>query len=139
MKHQWLAEKVDDLDAIAATIVQSFPSLRLFTLEGDLGSGKTSLVKAMGKVLGVDEIISSPSFAILQEYGDPVRIYHFDLYRLERSEELLEIGFEDYLYSPRYVFIEWPSIAEKWLKEHPLGKIDIEIMENNDRLVNLVI
>jgi tRNA threonylcarbamoyladenosine biosynthesis protein TsaE len=139
MTRQWTAQKADDLDTIAREIFKTYPDLRLYTLEGDLGSGKTSFVKAFGKALGLEETISSPSFAIIQEYGEPVAIYHFDLYRLKDPEELLEIGFEDYLFSPCFVFIEWPSIAERWLKDHTVAKIDIQIMDNNNRLVNLVI
>lgn len=92
----------------------AFPEARVFALHGELGAGKTTLIKGFCAALGVKDQASSPSFAIVNEYraagGEPV--YHFDLYRLKDAPELEGIGFEEYLDSGAYCFIEWPELAE---------------------------
>lgn len=98
----------------AATLLQAFPQTRVFTFSGPLGAGKTTLIKALCARLGVEAGTSSPSFAIVNEYrranGEPV--YHFDLYRLNKAQELEGIGFTEYLDSGHYCFVEWPALGE---------------------------
>ncbi|MBL7951833.1 MAG: tRNA (adenosine(37)-N6)-threonylcarbamoyltransferase complex ATPase subunit type 1 TsaE [Flavobacteriales bacterium] len=105
--------KPTDAEEVASLILQSHAEARIFAFTGDLGAGKTTLIKALCKVLGVADQTSSPSFAIVNEYrtgaGDP--LYHFDLYRLKAEEELDGIGFDEYLDSGHYCFIEWPELA----------------------------
>jgi tRNA threonylcarbamoyladenosine biosynthesis protein TsaE len=102
----------------------AFPFSRIFLLEGDLGAGKTSFVKAFCEVLGIEEAVSSPTFNIVHAYeeGD-ITVYHFDLYRLKNTAELEEIGFDEYLphrqaglRGDAYVFIEWPELAMPFLE-----------------------
>lgn len=77
-------------------------------LFGDLGTGKTTLTKAIGKSLGIDEIITSPTFTIIQEYREgKLPLYHFDVYRLQSEEELLDLGYEEYFYGEGVSIIEW--------------------------------
>ncbi|MFW6266839.1 MAG: tRNA (adenosine(37)-N6)-threonylcarbamoyltransferase complex ATPase subunit type 1 TsaE [Halanaerobium sp.] len=83
----------------------------LVLLKGELGTGKTLITKAVASALGYQGEVTSPTFNLVQEYQAEVEIIHMDLYRLDKSEELLEIGFEDYLNRDALIFIEWPEIA----------------------------
>ncbi|MBL7940173.1 MAG: tRNA (adenosine(37)-N6)-threonylcarbamoyltransferase complex ATPase subunit type 1 TsaE [Flavobacteriales bacterium] len=118
--------KPEEAEDIARLVLQSHDTARVFALHGDLGAGKTTLIKAFCKALGVTDRTSSPSFAIVNEYrtgsGDP--LYHFDLYRLKTAEELDGIGFDEYLDSGAYCFIEWPELAEAHL---PAGVLHVRI------------
>lgn len=106
-----------DAPDIARRIVQGHPEARVFALHGELGAGKTTVIKGFCTALGVTDQASSPSFAIVNEYraasGEPV--YHFDLYRLKDAQELEGIGFTEYVDSGHYCFIEWPELAEHLL------------------------
>lgn len=106
--------KPEEATEIARLILQSHAERRVFALVGELGAGKTTLIKGFCTALGVADQTSSPSFAIVNEYrgaaGEPV--YHFDLYRLRDAGELEGIGFEEYVDSGAYCFIEWPELAE---------------------------
>ena len=86
---------------------------RIFAIEGDLGSGKTTLVKHICFQLNVVDSVSSPTFPIVNEYicSNKMKYYHFDLYRIDNIDELFSLGFEDYISSGSYCFIEWPNIA----------------------------
>jgi len=109
--------KPSEAPEIARLILQGYPVHRVFAFHGELGAGKTTLIKAFCQALGVEDGTSSPSFAIVNEYraasGDPV--YHFDLYRLKDAGELHSIGFTEYVDSGHYCFIEWPELAEELL------------------------
>jgi tRNA threonylcarbamoyladenosine biosynthesis protein TsaE len=110
--------KPADAAAVARMILDSYPGRRIFTFTGDLGAGKTTLIKGFCEALGVKEGTSSPSFAIVNEYqGDHGKIHHFDLYRLKHEEELEGIGFTEYVDSGAYCFIEWPELAGGMLPE----------------------
>jgi tRNA threonylcarbamoyladenosine biosynthesis protein TsaE len=102
---------------IARLILDSHADRRVFALHGEMGVGKTTLIKAFCEALGVKDHTSSPSFAIVNEYrtasGDPV--YHFDLYRMKEAGELDAIGFTEYVDSGAYCFIEWPELARPLL------------------------
>lgn len=130
--------KPSEAPDIARLILDGFPQHRVFALHGDLGAGKTTLIKAFCQALGVEDGTSSPSFAIVNEYraasGDPV--YHFDLYRLKAAGELDAIGFTEYVDSGHYCFIEWPELAEELL---PPGTLHVTLEEgvNGARLIEL--
>ena len=95
-----------------------------------MGSGKTTLIKEICKALGSTDHMSSPTFSIVNEYKyTGGKIFHFDLYRLKNLEELLDIGFEDYVYSQNYCLIEWPQLAERYLQNQFI-KINISTSEN---------
>ena len=114
----YTAATLAELREVASQLLIDFPE-GVFVLEGELGAGKTALVKAFGEVLGVDDEVSSPTFGIVNEYqGEQNIIYHFDLYRLQRTSDLAEIGFGEYVYAPEaIIFIEWPDIALPLLPE----------------------
>lgn len=128
-----------DVSRTAQALLAAHPQVRVFTFTGDLGAGKTTLIKALCAVLGVRAGTASPSFAIVNEYrteaGDPV--YHFDLYRLQQAKELEAIGFTEYVDSGHYCFIEWPELATDLL---PPGTVHLEvtIAEGDERIVRTV-
>ena len=122
----------------AAAMLAAFPQARVFTFEGPLGAGKTTLIKALCKLLGVESGMGSPSFAIVNEYAtnSSETIYHFDLYRLKKAQELEGIGFTEYVDSGRYCFIEWPEMAVPLL---PPGTVSVTVspQPNGTRIIRL--
>ncbi len=126
----WKVEKLEDWNSVAAEILKHFSEQKIFALYGEMGVGKTTLVKSFCKALGVKEEAVSPTFSLVNEYkiqphpkslsqGEGLeysdKIFHFDLYRLKSAEELLDIGFEEYLADGAICFIEWPELAEPFL------------------------
>ncbi|MGV9012750.1 MAG: tRNA (adenosine(37)-N6)-threonylcarbamoyltransferase complex ATPase subunit type 1 TsaE [Flavobacteriales bacterium] len=103
----------EDAPEIADALLAAYPKARVFAFEGPLGAGKTTFIKALCRRLGVAGGMGSPSFAIVNEYrsGDGEPVYHFDLYRLKKEQELEGIGFTEYVDSGHYCFIEWPELA----------------------------
>ena len=107
-----------DLERAAEEII-SKSKYKIFTLNGNLGAGKTTLVKYLCKVLNCTDSVTSPTFSLVNEYlSTSGKIFHFDLYRINYVEELFNIGFNEYIDSDNYCFIEWPSICENELHEH---------------------
>tara|TARA_B100001109_G_C18750141_1_gene420943 strand:+ start:376 stop:798 length:423 start_codon:yes stop_codon:yes gene_type:complete len=116
---------INNIDEISQLIVDKVKTKKTILLRGELGSGKTTLVKSVLKKMGVNDDVTSPTFSIVNEYEFAGNIiYHFDLYRIENIEELDVIGFEDYIYGQNICFIEWPEIV---LNKINLKYIDIEI------------
>lgn len=126
MNHCIICNDVSDLPDVAKTILKSFPAKRIFIFKGELGAGKTTLIKALCNELKVVGITNSPSFAIVNEYpaADKKMIYHFDFYRIKKISEIFDIGYEEYFFSGNYCFVEWPEIAEQIL---PPGYVEISI------------
>ncbi len=115
---KFVVQSFDELEKAAQEIIDR-AEYKIFTLTGNLGAGKTTMVKAFGKILGSNDPITSPTFSLVNEYMIPSgKIYHFDLYRIKNKEELLNIGFDEYIDSGSYCFIEWPEISETELPEH---------------------
>jgi tRNA threonylcarbamoyladenosine biosynthesis protein TsaE len=103
---------IDDLPLLAQELIRAFPKKSVFLFNGQMGAGKTTLIKEMCKALGVTDGMSSPTYSIVNEYTGAIDvIYHFDLYRLKNTEECFDIGFEEYVNSGNYCFIEWPDVA----------------------------
>jgi tRNA threonylcarbamoyladenosine biosynthesis protein TsaE len=124
---------IGDLPAVAQKILSVFPDKRVFAFYGNLGAGKTALIKALCEVLQVTDEVTSPSFALVNEYhcrSDEL-IYHFDFYRIKKLEEVLDIGYEEYLYSGWYCFLEWADKMEELLPES-FVKITIVKQEEDD-------
>lgn len=106
---------------------------------GDMGAGKTTFIQSLCGALGVEQVVNSPTFALINEYFTPDgdSIFHFDLYRIEREEELYDIGYEEYMYSEAYCFIEWPERAMALLPEDILH-LEIMVMPDQSRLLRSV-
>ena len=105
---------------------------------GELGAGKTTLIQEMCRQSGVSQEVTSPTFALVNEYtgSDERVIYHFDFYRIEEPEEVLDIGFEEYISSGNICFMEWPEKIEPFLPDNTL-RIFISVQQNNARLLRL--
>ncbi|MFN4124184.1 MAG: tRNA (adenosine(37)-N6)-threonylcarbamoyltransferase complex ATPase subunit type 1 TsaE, partial [Flavobacteriales bacterium] len=108
-----------------------------FALYGEMGAGKTTFIKSIAKELGVNDETSSPTFGFVNEYRgkNDIKIYHFDHYRVESVDELMSIGFNEYLQSGNYCFIEWPEKAESFLPNNHV-KISI-IEESGTRIIDM--
>lgn len=124
------ARQVSELDDIAGNILTLFPTDRIFAIYGNMGVGKTTLIKAFCRKLGVPDIVNSPTFSIVNEYrtigGE--RIYHFDFYRIKKLEEVYDLGYEDYLFSGSYCFIEWPEKLDSLI---PAGCVEVHMEDHS--------
>lgn len=108
---------LDQLEEAANFVLKNAKS-KIILFEGEMGSGKTTLIKKLVKQLGSQDTVSSPTFSLVNEYetNDNI-IYHFDLYRVNEVEELYNFGIETYIYSDKYVFVEWPDLLKSMLQE----------------------
>ena len=130
-------ERLDDLPSIAEKIVVFAQQIKVWIFVGDLGAGKTTLIKKICKNLGVNDEVASPTFAIINEYdtnGTP--LYHFDFYRLKTEQEAIDIGVGEYFYSGNYCLIEWPQKVENILPDELL-MISIESKGGEKRIFKL--
>ena len=135
MSKTFIAKSENDYSDICQDILD-FRNHSIFFLIGELGAGKTTMVKSFLQLLGSNDHSSSPTFSIMNEYLlEDKEVYHFDLYRINDLEEALHIGIEDYLYSGQLCFIEWPEILEP-LELENIHKIEIEHLENSHRRIN---
>ena len=133
---QILIPNLASIDRAANEFVTLMGTHRVFAISGELGAGKTTFIRAVCRLLGVVQTVNSPSFAIINEYFDAEgdSIYHFDLYRIEQPVELLDIGYEDYIYSGYICFIEWPEKAPLLIPEDAL-QVKIEVQNDKKRRV----
>ena len=132
--------KIASLDRIsiaAEEFISQTSGYKIFAFYGEMGVGKTTLIKEICKKLHVVNMVSSPSFSIINEYitdkGD--RIYHFDFYRIKNLEEVFDLGYEDYLYSGSYCLIEWPELVEALLPEN-IVRVTIEVDNDGTRTIS---
>ncbi|MCK4854375.1 MAG: tRNA (adenosine(37)-N6)-threonylcarbamoyltransferase complex ATPase subunit type 1 TsaE, partial [Bacteroidales bacterium] len=102
---------LSSIDDAARELIDNLPEKRIFAFYGEMGAGKTTLIKALCRVLQVTDVTSSPSFGLIYEYRTRGNdsVYHFDFYRIEHLEEAYDIGYEEYIDSGQYCFIEWPE------------------------------
>ena len=125
-----------EINSIAKEILNSLDS-RIILIYGEMGVGKTTLIRELVKELGYTRDISSPTFSIVNEYELTENlVYHFDFYRIESEEEIYDIGFEDYLQSGNWIFIEWPEKV-KYLIHEQVNEICLLKEDNNKRTINL--
>ena len=126
--------KEEDIKQAARQFVESMGDNTIFAFYGKMGAGKTTFIKAVCEELGVDDTVTSPTFAIVNEYeaaqGRP--IYHFDFYRITKVSEAYDMGCEEYFYSGHPCFIEWPELIEEVLPEETVN-VTIEALPNGER------
>jgi tRNA threonylcarbamoyladenosine biosynthesis protein TsaE len=129
---------LNELSSVAAEFLKHAGNKKQFAFYGSMGVGKTTFIKALCSRLDVVEVVTSPTFAIVNEYhtkaGDLV--YHFDFYRIRKLEELYDLGYEDYLYSANYCFIEWPELGEEVLPDH-LVKVTMDQLPDGSRIIEV--
>lgn len=107
---------LEELPALSKNILATHPDKKVFLLNGDMGAGKTTLIKELCRQLGVEDSISSPTFSIVNEYqATESPVYHFDFYRIENISEAHDMGAEEYFFSGHYCFIEWPEMISNLL------------------------
>ncbi len=127
-----LTYDLSEIDSIAKLLLSKVKSKTLL-FYGEMGAGKTTLIKAIIKALGSKDIVSSPTFSLVNEYHtDQGKIYHFDFYRIEDETEVLDMGFEDYLDSDSWKLVEWPQKIENLL-EADMQKVEVFIENQRSR------
>ena len=134
------SEKITSLKALevsARRLIDQFPGDRVFAFYGKMGAGKTTFIQALCRVIGSGDNVTSPTFALINEYKtqDNVSIFHFDFYRIKSIEEAFDLGYEDYFYSGNYCFIEWPEKIETLLPQN-FVEVKIDVVENETRIIS---
>lgn len=127
-------DQLDNIRAAAQEFIKNMGQARVFAFYGKMGAGKTTFVKAVCEKLGVCDVITSPTFAIINEYEGDETIYHFDFYRIKKLEEVYDMGYEDYFYSGALCFIEWPELIEEILPDDAV-RVSITEQQDGSRLV----
>lgn len=132
-----IINSIEEIDEAARTFAANMGDGDVFAFYGGMGAGKTTFIKALCRCLGVDDVITSPTFSIVNEYhradSDGI-VYHFDFYRIKKLDEVYDMGYEEYFYSGCPCFIEWPELVEDLLPEDAV-KVRIETLENGVRVV----
>ena len=136
---EYMEIRITSLDTIrdaAKDFAANMGDSRVFAFYGKMGAGKTTFIKALCRELGVEDVITSPTFAIVNEYtaagGNPV--YHFDFYRIKKLEEVYDMGYEEYFYDGGLCLIEWPELIEELLPENAV-RVNISEQADGTRLI----
>ena len=132
-------ETLDNIREAAKQFIANIGDSTVVAFYGNMGAGKTTFVKAVCEELGVDDVITSPTFSIVNEYRSEQTgelIYHFDFYRVKKIEEVYDMGFEDYFYSGALCFIEWPELCEEVLPDDTV-KVSINEEPDGSRTITL--
>lgn len=123
---------LDELDSVAQAVIDSLEGRTVVAFDAPMGAGKTTLIGRMVRLLGAEDDVTSPTFAIVNQYEGVRTIYHFDMYRIERIEEALDFGSEEYLSSGELCLVEWPEKIEALLPDDTMV-VKIEILSENAR------
>lgn len=123
-----------DLSGVAKQLIEFASTEKIFVFEGDMGAGKTTFIKKLCEALGVSDVVSSPTYSIVNEYEGPIgQVFHFDFYRIKDIQEAYDLGYEEYFYGGGICLIEWPERVEELLPEHYI-KVEISVEDENQRL-----
>lgn len=125
-------KSLDSIHEAAREFIKNMGTGHVFAFYGKMGAGKTTFIKAVCEELGVDDVITSPTFAIVNDYTsskDDSHIFHFDFYRIKKLEEVYDMGYEDYFYSGSLCFIEWPELIDDIL---PGDAVKVTVTQNED-------
>ena len=124
-------KSIENIHEAARLFIDAMGDQQVFAFYGSMGAGKTTFIKAICEEMGVSDVVTSPTFAIVNEYTTDKgqRIFHFDFYRIKKLEEVYDMGYEDYFYSDALCFIEWPELLEELL---PDNAVRVNIKENAD-------
>ena len=128
---------IDNIHDAAKTFINNMGTGKVFAFYGKMGAGKTTFIKAVCEELGVTDVSTSPTFAIVNEYRSDTTgelIYHFDFYRIKKLDEVYDMGYEDYFYSGALCFLEWPELIEELLPSDAV-KVTISETDNGDRMI----
>ena len=132
-------QSLDHIHEAAREFIAAMGDNTVFALYGKMGAGKTTFVKALCQELGVEDVVTSPTFAVINEYRSDIAgelIYHFDFYRIKKLEEVYDMGYEDYFYSGALCFIEWPELVKELLPGNTV-KVTIEELEDGSRTLTM--
>jgi tRNA threonylcarbamoyladenosine biosynthesis protein TsaE len=129
-------DSLDNIHVAAKEFINNMGTGKVFAFYGKMGAGKTTFIKAICEEMGVNDVITSPTFAIVNEYtaNNDTPIYHFDFYRIKKLEEVYDMGYEEYFYSGNLCLLEWPELIEGILPED-VTKVTITEQEDGTRLV----
>lgn len=127
-----------EIDKVAREVINYCKGEKIWVFKGEMGAGKTTLIKAISRCLGIEDTVSSPTFSIVNEYRNSNKeiFYHFDFYRVEDSKEVLEIGIDEYLYSGNLCWLEWAEKITEYLPPD-FALISIKVNENGSRTISL--
>jgi tRNA threonylcarbamoyladenosine biosynthesis protein TsaE len=127
---------VAELTTVAEQLLAFANGDTFFVFEGEMAAGKTTFIKAFCDILGVEDVVSSPTFSIVNEYESAKGlVYHFDFYRIKNLQEAYDIGYEEYFYSDNFCLVEWPQKIEELLPEQYI-KVEIKITGDTQRIFN---
>ena len=133
------SQSLEHIHEAAREFIAAMGDNTVFALSGKMGAGKTTFIKALCQELGVEDVVTSPTFAVINEYRSDIAgelIYHFDFYRIKKLEEVYDMGYEDYFYSGALCFIEWPELVEELLPGNTI-KVTIEELEDGSRKLTM--
>lgn len=129
---------LSELDSAAQQLINTLTDSRVWLFYGEMGAGKTTLIKAICKALDIEDQASSPTFSIVNEYASPLGpVFHFDFYRIRSEQEALDLGYEEYFYSGHYCFVEWPERIPSLLPDDA-AVIRIELGDGGEREIHSV-
>ena len=132
-------QSLEHINEAAREFIAAMGDNTVFALYGKMGAGKTTFIKALCQELGVEDVVTSPTFAVINEYRSDIAgelIYHFDFYRIKKLEEVYDMGYEDYFYSGALCFIEWPELVEELLPGNTI-KVTIEELDDGSRKLTM--
>ena len=130
-------DSLSELSDVAREIIESLQGRTVVLFRGEMGAGKTTLISRIVEELGAEDNVTSPTFAIVNQYeGTECRIYHFDFYRIERLEEAYDFGYEEYFYSGDLCLVEWPEKIEPLLPEDAM-QVMIRVVDEDSRIFEI--